>query len=73
MKIEGDGKQYWLVLNPDPDQERIDRVIELLKETWTNTPYRTFGQHLYDMAGHIVTDIYELEDHNLIRLLEENL
>lgn len=70
MKVEGDGRQYWLVLNPDPDQERMDRVLELLKEVWSRHKEVEFREIFNKVIYHSVMDH---TDEELIRTLEENL
>lgn len=66
MRIEGDGRQYWLVLNPDTRKDQIDRILDRLRELWYNTPELSLGQLLHtNMTG----NVYNMTNDGL----EENL
>lgn len=67
MKIEGDGRQYWLVLNPDPDDEKIDRMLDLLREVWVKNKILDLTDLLYHGFNS------PPNDEALIKALEENL
>ena len=51
MKIEGDGRQYWLVLNPDPHQEKVDRVLDKVMRVWYNNPQISLVRLLENAGG----------------------
>ncbi len=69
MKIEGDGRQYWLVLHSDPDQDRVDKVLELLRQSWSK--YKNVD--LFHFL-HLILELNDgVTDDELIKVLEENL
>lgn len=69
MKIEGDGRQYWLVLNPDPDLERIENILGLLETVWKKFP----DKGLLDLLYFTLDLDDQMGDEELIRAIERNL
>lgn len=69
MKIEGDGRQYWLVLHPDPDLERIENILGLLETVWKKFP----DKGLLDLLYFTLDLDDQMGDEELIRAIERNL